>query len=358
MINLSKLLCCGERRFSGDCLRYGRDFNCPVVVWHLTGECNLKCRHCYSAVPDAKGMSSTEVALFLAHLASIRPPALLFSGGEPLMHPRFFEYLARARACGLNVSLSTNGTLIDRIAAEKIAGAGVGYVGVSLDGAGDSHDEFRGVKGAFDAALKGIENLIGAGCMVGFRVTLARPVLPHLPEIFSLSERYGVSRVCFYHFVPSGRGAGDASLMPDLEEERSALRGIFDWTDRAAVNRKPPIEVLTAGDASDGPLLYEYLLRRKPERAPRALEFLRKGAQRGIGRGIASVRWDGALFSNQFAWGKRAGSWRDLPAKRPEARGAACLDCKWCDCCAGSLRLEKGRCCMMTEEERCGNDVA
>lgn len=357
MINLSKLLCGDEVSFPGDRLRYGRDLNCPVVVWHLTGECNLKCRHCYAVASDVDRMPSPDVALFLAHLASIRPPALLFSGGEPLTHPRFFEYLVRARAFGLNVSISTNGTLIDRTAAEKIAGLGVGYVGVSLDGVGRSHDEFRGVKGAFETAMKGIENLMEAGCRVGLRVTLARPVLSHLPKIFSLTERLGVSRICFYHFVPSGRGADDASLIPELDEERQALHKIFDWTDRVTGKKESPLEVLTVGDASDGPFLYEYLLQRKSSKAPRVLAFLERASRKRIGSGIASVRWDGALFANQFAWGERIGSWRDLPAKCSKEQDAACLDCRWGDCCAGSLRLEKGYGCMLTEAERSGNAI-
>ena len=274
------------------------------------------------------------------------------------MHPRFFEHLVHARALDLNVSISTNGTLIDRGAAEKIAGVGAAYTGVSLDGIGISHDKFRGVRGAFDAAMAGIENLMNAGCRVGLRVTLARPVLSHLPEIFSLTEKLGVARICFYHFVPSGRGAGDASLMPERGEERQALHRIFDWANRVTEKKESPIEVLTVGDASDGPLLYEYLLQRKPSRASRALTFLKKASQKRIGAGIASVRWDGALFANQFAWGERMGSWRNLPVKYPETQDTACLDCRWGDCCAGTLRFKKGYGCMLTEEERSGNAIA
>lgn len=358
MINLSKLLRGDAASFPGDRLRYGWDFSCPVVVWHLTGECNLKCRHCYSAASDVDRMSSPDVALFLAHLSAIRPPAVLFSGGEPLAHPRFFEYLARARAYDLNVAISTNGTLIDRAAADRIAGAGVSYVGVSLDGIGEAHDEFRGVKGAFDAAIAGIDNLLGAECRVGLRVTLARPILPQLPEIFALTEKLGVDRICFYHFIPTGRGADDATLVPLPEEGREALREILDWTDRITGGKDDPIEVLTVGDASDGPLLYKHLARSKHASASRALVFLKKAAQRRIGTGIASVRWDGALFGDQFSWEERIGSWRDLPLKLPRARNAACLECGWADCCSGSLRMDKGFACMLDEEERRGKTVA
>ncbi len=358
MINLSKLLRGDAASFPGDRLRYGeRGFGCPVVVWHLTGECNLKCRHCYAAAPDVDGMSLPDVALFLAHLSAIRPPALLFSGGEPLKHPRFFEYLVRARAHELNVAISTNGTLVDRAAAERIFAAGASYVGVSLDGVGAAHDGFRGEKGAFEAATAGIDNLLSAGCRVGLRVTLARPVLSQLQDIFALTEKLGVGRICFYHFMPSGRGAEDATLMPPREEERRALLEILDWTDRVTAKKDDPIEILTVGDASDGPFLYKHLAQSKRAKASRALALLKKAALRRIGAGIASVRWDGALFSDQFSWGERIGSWRDLPTKQSRGRNVACLECRWMDYCAGSLRMDKGHGCMLDEEERRGETV-
>lgn len=360
MISLSKLLRGAAAVFPGDRLRYAGELPCPVVVWHMTAACNLKCGHCYSAGFGADAMSPRETGLFLRHLSAIRPPSLLFSGGEPLMHPLFFEYLAEARVLALNTAISTNGTLIDRGAAEEIAAAGVSYVGVSLDGVGASHDEFRGVEGSFDRAIAGVENLRRAGCRVGLRVTLARPVLPQLGDIFALAESLGVLRVCFYHFIPSGRGAGSASLMPSREEERQALRRIFDWTDGLTASGGTAPEVLTVGDSSDGPFLYRYLLQRRPVAAPRALALLEKASRRGIGEGIASVRWDGALFANQFAWDEQPGSWRELPLKRPKAPGAACRGCGWTAYCSGSLRIEKaekGRAesdarCVLTEEER------
>lgn len=297
-------------------------------------------------------MSPGEVALFLVQLSGLRAPALLFSGGEPLAHPLFFKYLSQARAVSLNAAISTNGTLIDEAAAEKIASAGVSYVGVSFDGTGASHDEFRGVPGAFARAVAGVKNLLRAGCKVGLRVTLARPVLPQLGDIFALAENLGVSRVCFYHLIPSGRGAGNASLLPSREEERRALRLIFGWTEGLAARKETAPEVLTVGDSSDGPFLYGYLLRERPSAAPRALALLKKASLRKIGEGIASVRWDGALFANQFAWGERHGSWIDLPQGRSPVSGAACGGCSWTAFCSGSLRMEKTGRCMLTEEER------
>ena len=80
-------------------------------------------------------------------------PVLLFSGGEPLIRPDFFELAEYAEKKGVRPTLSTNGTLITREAAQRIKDIGVGYVGISLDGLQDVNDEFRGHEGAFQAAM-------------------------------------------------------------------------------------------------------------------------------------------------------------------------------------------------------------
>ncbi|MDR3321926.1 MAG: radical SAM protein [Synergistaceae bacterium] len=359
MINLSKLLMPDQHDFPGDAIRFGVPRS-PVIVWHITGRCNLRCRHCYSSSDDAPGsiwpgeLDDTEARLFLASLPEIAPPTLLFSGGEPLVHPNFFSYIKIARGLGLNVSISTNGTLIDAAAAAKIAAAGVSYVGVSLDGVRDENDDFRGREGAFDEALNGIKALSVAGRQdgrrIGLRVTLASPVLRNLDSLLALALDLPVSRICFYHFIPSGRGALDPALMPEPFEERRAIERIISWADGVCASRasrgEPPMEILTVGDASDGVLAYKYLLDLDRSRADYARAFLVRSASKR-GAGILSVRWDGLVFENQFSWDRPLGTWDEvftrlaggmaLPLLRASRHGAP-VGCGWEDICSGSLR--------------------
>src|SRR6266536_3208214 len=95
----------------------------PIVVWNLTRTCNLKCVHCYTASEAKKypGEIDTTTAMgVLDDLAEFNVPAVLFSGGEPLVRADLFELAAHARSRGLHVVLSTNGTLIDRPTAQKL----------------------------------------------------------------------------------------------------------------------------------------------------------------------------------------------------------------------------------------------
>jgi MoaA/NifB/PqqE/SkfB family radical SAM enzyme len=295
-------------------------------------------------------MDRGEALDLIGLLAGLRPPVLLMSGGEPLAHPDFFLYIKEASSAGLRVSVSTNGVLIGEREAAEMAASGVSYAGVSLDGVGGVNDAFRGVGGAFRKAVNGIEALASAGCRVGMRITLARPLLPYLEPLLDLAISLPVSRVCFYHFAPVGRGALDPGLTPCRDDERRAVARIIRWADDAARSRSGrTAEILTVGDASDGVLVYEYLLSRDHARAEAARDLLARQASRHAA-GILSVRWDGTLFSNQFSWDRPLGDWRGLAGLRPQGEAGmfrpappSCrASCRWKDICPGN----EGRRCL------------
>ncbi|MDR1966933.1 MAG: radical SAM protein, partial [Synergistaceae bacterium] len=114
MINISRVLFPDKCSFPGDSLRYAprREFRFPVVVWHLTGRCNLSCRHCYAEAAGGSGEFPLESGReFLRLLSANSVPALLFSGGEPMCCENFFRYLEEANLLGMKVTVSTNGSL-------------------------------------------------------------------------------------------------------------------------------------------------------------------------------------------------------------------------------------------------------
>jgi MoaA/NifB/PqqE/SkfB family radical SAM enzyme len=297
-----------------------------------------------------------ESRAFLRLIAKLRPPALIFSGGEPLCHPDFDYLLSEAHDLGLKTTVSTNGTLVTKRDVSLFARC-ASYVGISVDGPRDLHDGFRGLRGAFDAALRALESLSSTGCRSGLRVTLACPVIERLDEILALAGTLPLSRVCFYHFMPSGRGKSADSLLPDGREEDMAVRRIIEWADGqwtdglpgARASRRMP-EVLTVGDASDGVALYRYLSSGSPERARAAFSLLRRSARKPAGVGILSVRWDGTVFRDQFSWGEPLGDWRDLESMidcssaGPEL-ARECKSCAEAGVICGGRRRDFGREC-------------
>nr|MCU0735525.1 radical SAM protein [Methylotetracoccus sp.] len=157
--------------------RRGRVMPGPVVIWNLIRRCNLACKHCYttSADIDFPGeLSTAEVFAVMDDLRGFGVPVLILSGGEPLLRPDLFDIAARAKAMGFYVGLSSNGTLITGDNIDRIEAVGFDYVGISLDGIGQTHDVFRRSAGSFDRSLEGVRWCADRGIKVGLRFTLTR----------------------------------------------------------------------------------------------------------------------------------------------------------------------------------------
>jgi MoaA/NifB/PqqE/SkfB family radical SAM enzyme len=152
MINLTRLWT-GQAQ-PADNLRYGHGHASPhsararrpIVVWNITRTCNLRCVHCYSdsmAMKYPGELTWEQMQAVVGDLAAYQIPALLLSGGEPLIHPRFFDLVELASRAGLKLTISTNGTLITEEKAALLKAANVAYVGISLDGIGEIRSAAR-----------------------------------------------------------------------------------------------------------------------------------------------------------------------------------------------------------------------
>ena len=308
MINLTKLWTAAPQ--PADDIRYGRGHGSPhsagtrkpIVVWNITRTCNLRCVHCYSdsmAAHYPGELDWRQMREVVADLAGYQVPSLLLSGGEPMVHPRFFDLVEFASAYGLRLTISTNGTLIDARKAARLKAAKVSYVGISLDGIGEIHDRFRRKNGAFDAAVRGFRHCHDAGQKTGLRLTLTRHNVENIDAILDFIEREEIQRVCFYHLVPAGRGSGLQVLDPAAA--RNAIDKLIDrvgrWH-RDGVAR----EMLTVTQPADGAHL---LLRMERENHPN-LEQARRllawngGGANSSGRGIANIDTVGNVHPDQF----------------------------------------------------------
>ncbi len=363
MIGVSKLICDSEH--FGDQLRYSesarhskkgvsRDRG-PVVAWTVTKRCNLNCIHCYMDADAQKTeeMSTDQAKAMLDELAAIKVPALLLSGGEPLMRPDIFEIIDYAREVGLRVTLSTNGTLIDGETADRLKEAQVSYVGISLDGIGEVNDRFRGQKGAYRKALQGIRNCKKVGQRMGLRFTLSRHNYDYLDSIFDLVEEEDIPRVCFYHLVYAGRGEELREDGVFGDRARSAVETIVKRADDFC-SRGMDKEVLTVANHADVVYIYLWLKERAPERAQKVRRYLANNGGNRSGMAIANVDWKGNVHPDQFTMNKPLGNvveegfrsiwWENSPPllkklrDRKEFLQGRCARCRWLDLCNGNLR--------------------
>lgn len=287
----------------------------PIVVWNITRTCNLRCIHCYAdSHPQQYPGELTKEQCFAVvdDLAAYGANALLLSGGEPLLHPHLAEILERATQKGLKVTISTNGTRITPEWAARFKEWGVAYVGISLDGIGGVHDRFRGVEGAFKAAIHGFHCCEEVGQKTGLRLTLTRNNVQSMQDILGFIEQENIPRVCFYHLVPSGRGVDVAALRP--EEARAAMDMLIERADawHAAGSKR---ELLTVTQPADGIYI---LLRQLREGSPLAEQTYRLlswngGGANSSGRGIANIDTQGRIHPDQFWQSVTLGNVKETP---------------------------------------------
>lgn len=330
----------------------------PIVVWNLTRTCNLKCAHCYSDSAAKKyggELTTAQAKAVLDDLAAFKVPAVLFSGGEPLVRPDLFELAAHARGRGLHVVLSTNGTLINEATATRFKELGFAYIGISLDSANPAiHDRFRGKKGAFERTMRGFRHCVAVGQKVGLRLTLTRQTAQDLDAIFDFIDHAGIDRACFYHLCPAGRGTSLAALSP--AETRAAVDTIIRRT--GELNQKPGrrVEILMVDNHCDGPYLYLKMLGEGHPRAEQVRQMLEwnGGARASSGVGVANIDFYGNVHADQFSMRRSFGNvtrrpfseiWQDtsdpimagLKDRLPRLKGR-CASCRFKTMCGGGLR--------------------
>src|SRR5262245_33115742 len=144
------------------------DIAAPLyVAWQLTNECNLACLHCIEESGPGKAfkdeLSFEQVMRVLEQLDAAQVPYLALSGGEPMVHPRFFELVEFITSHGINLKIETNGHHVTPEAARRLHDLQVKAVQVSLDGATPSSFNKMRALGRFEKALEAMRNLRTAG---------------------------------------------------------------------------------------------------------------------------------------------------------------------------------------------------
>ncbi|MCQ2092075.1 MAG: putative heme d1 biosynthesis radical SAM protein NirJ1 [Fibrobacter sp.] len=387
MISITKLLM--DAPNYGDQLRYtpkaheakngvseGRG---PVVVWNCTKTCNLKCVHCYArseAIKYQNELTHEEGLALIDQLAEFNVPVILFSGGEPLLRPDFFELANYAASKGIRPTISTNGTCITPEVAEKLKAMGVGYVGISLDGNEETHDKFRGKEGAYKLAIRGIRNCVATGQKVGLRFTITKDNYRDLNSIFDLIESENIDRACFYHLVYSGRGSGIVDHDLSHEESRQVMDLIIDRVldfKKRGLNK----EILTVDNHADAVYLYQRMKREDPERAKKILELIQSNGGNRSGMAFGNIDSIGNVHPDQFTQYITLGNvrerkfgdiWTDvsnpimagLKDRKPLLKGR-CPKCAFLNLCNGNFRTraeavtgdfwEMDPACYLTDDE-------
>ena len=204
-----------------------------LIFWEVTKGCNLRCIHCRATATELSSPTDlpTSTALEIVdQIVAAANPILVLSGGEPLYRNDIFQLARYATDKGLRVALATNGTLVTKDVARMVVDSGVRRVSISLDGADCiTHDTFRGIPGAFDAAVHGLRNLKELGMSVQINMTIARHNAHQLPDVLQLARNLGADALHTFLLVPVGCGVDIvAEQMVAPEEYERMLNWFYD----------------------------------------------------------------------------------------------------------------------------------
>jgi heme d1 biosynthesis radical SAM protein NirJ len=329
----------------------------PVVIWNLIRRCNLTCKHCYSISADIdfpNELTTPEIFTVMDDLKQFRVPALILSGGEPLLRPDIFDIAARAKALGFYIGLSSNGTLIDESNIDAIAAAGFDYVGVSLDGIGATHDKFRRKEGAFDASMRGIRLCHERGIKVGLRFTMTQDNNRELPQMLDLLEREDVDKFYFSHLNYAGRGHRNRKHDTVHRQTREAMDLLIErcWQ---MVQRGTPKEFVTGNNDADGPYLLQWVQRHFPDKAEHIRGKLVQWGGNASGVNIANIDNTGVVHPDTMWWHYPLGNvrqrpfseiWKDVSdpvmaglKQHPRPLTGRCGECQHLAICNGNTRV-------------------
>jgi SynChlorMet cassette radical SAM/SPASM protein ScmF len=185
-----------------------------TLYLYIAGSCNLACRHCWITPSYQPGKNGGQfippeyVSKAIHEAQPLGLTAAKLTGGEPTLHPQFRDIVTLLADAGLDITIETNGTLInDDLAGFLKQKQRVSFISVSVDGASaQTHEALRMVEGSFTSALSGIRSLVEVGFHPQIICTLYRDNLSQITQIVELAESLGCGSVKFNILQQVGRG--------------------------------------------------------------------------------------------------------------------------------------------------------
>ena len=209
----------------------------------LTSRCNLRCVMCkYWQTESEETLSSDRWRDVFAELADLGCRKVHFSGGEVFLRRDFLDLVESARARGLKVNMTTNGTLIDRASVRRIVDLGVNSVSISLDAPGaTAHDRIRGQRHAFKRSLRTIRRLRAGSERLRVRINFVvmRQNFRRLPAMVRLAGELGAEELLPMPVDENGARTHRLSARQILEYNRTIAPQVLVLRQRYGFSTTP-----------------------------------------------------------------------------------------------------------------------
>ena len=208
-----------------------------TCFWEITDACNLRCIHCEadSGKRSPHELTTDEAMRLAGDLARSGCKSVMLTGGEPLVRkdwPLLARHLAELE---MEVTVITNGVLVDAAMVSRLVEAGVSSASVSLDGDREVHDTIRQWPGrdrgsVYDAAVNALELLAASPLRSAVITQVHKRNLHDLERIYEQVASLGVDAWQVQIAMPLGRLLDiryqyllEPAQMPDLVDRLAAL---------------------------------------------------------------------------------------------------------------------------------------
>ena len=218
------------------CVFRKRESNKYLAFIEITNSCNMKCKHCMNwSVKDANiGFEREKILRLIKELHEIETEEIYISGGEPLLYPYIDEVILYANSLGIKVTLATNALEITNHL--EVIKKGVQLVSISLDGIGETHDNFRGVKGAFDNCVNIFKLLKENNVKTRISAMIWKENYEELEEMIALAKSCGVSKVNLAFLIPTGRAKSDETIKLPIEKYKETVEIVANLREKYKSN--------------------------------------------------------------------------------------------------------------------------
>lgn len=206
-----------------------------LCVLHITNECNLKCQHCYasSGTKLSNELSYREILSIVDELEKLSFNYITISGGEPFMRSDIFDIIQYITSKNIHVMITSNGTLLNDENLKRCKELNIDSIQISLDShKKDINDYFRGVPGAFDKAVRGVELCKKHGIKVSIMSTLSSVNKDHVRDLIELAVSLKVNGFAMERFVPEGRGGTARELTIAPEDLKQCLEILNEYSQK------------------------------------------------------------------------------------------------------------------------------
>ena len=178
--------------------------------WHITDECDQRCKHCYLFAEGHPVMTEMPWKRLVAVLANVermaarlnRLPYLYITGGDPILHSRFWDLLELVHSHGIPFTIMGNPFHLTSEVCQRLKQLGCRKYQLSIDGLRETHDYFR-KPGSFDATLQAIRIIRQAGLHCAVMTTVSGTNIHEIPQIIDLVVEHQVDIFAFGRYCPT-----------------------------------------------------------------------------------------------------------------------------------------------------------